>query len=199
MRRARFGAAIAMAGAFVLTGCGFFGSKETKLVCPVSFVAPDTDKEAVFKPGGTTLNDVRYGVQITGINSKCQRADKGLIVDTQVRFFLIANDPSMRAGSFDYFVSVVDGQQNILTKQDYTMPFEFDPRQRSMERQDELIENLPLFNPGTGGNYAILVGLQLTPAQFEFNRASNRRPTIAVAPGVPVSASPPGPSATPKP
>ena len=57
--------------------------------------------EAVFKPGGTTLNDVRYGVQIAAVNSRCGRADKGLTVDTKVLFRLVATDPSMRTCSFD--------------------------------------------------------------------------------------------------
>ncbi|HEX4111474.1 MAG TPA: hypothetical protein VH020_02975 [Stellaceae bacterium] len=185
MARVPFGAAIVlMAGAFALSGCGWFGGGEKKLVCPGTYIAPDTDKEAVFKPGGTTLKDVSYGVQVASVKSECQRGEKGLIVDTKVGFRLVSNDPRLRTGDFEYFVSIVDAQQNILTKQTYRMPFEFGPRLEAMTKQDELIENLPLNDSGTGGNYAVVVGLQLTAAQLEFNRASSRPPTMSLRPSV---------------
>jgi len=195
MHHTRYGAALLLTGAVaVLSGCGFFGGGgEKKLVCPASFVAPDADKQAVFKPGGATLKDVRYGIEITGVKSACVRADKGLAVDTKVGFHLVATDPSVRAGSFQYFVSIVDGQQNILTKKIYSMPFEFDARMRDLNRQDELIESLPLLNPGTGGDYAVVVGLQLTPEQLQFNRVGSRPPALSVQPA-PVSI-PPKPGA----
>ena len=181
MRNPRYAAALVLTGAFALSGCGMFGGGEKKVVCPASFIAPDAGKEAVFKPGGTTLRDVSYGVEIASIKSGCARADKGgLTVDTKLSFELVAEDPAIETGSFEYFVSIVDGQQHILTKHTYVLPFEFDPRQRSMTRQDELIENLPLRNDMSGGNYAVVVGLQLTPAQLEFNRAGNRGPAMSL-------------------
>jgi hypothetical protein len=190
MRHALRDGVLVVVGALLLSGCGWFGGKETKLVCPASYIAPDTDKMAVFKPGGSTLGDVSYGVQIATLVSKCERADKGLSVDTRVAFHLVSNDKTLRAGNFQYFVSVVDGYQNILTKNTYTVPFEFDARVHDMNRQDELIENLPLRDAGTGGNYAIVVGLQLTEAQLKFNRAAAHTPSIAVPPTVSVALPP---------
>lgn len=175
-------AAGVLAGALLLTACGIMGSREAKLVCPASFIAPDTDKLAEFKPGGSTLRDVEYGVQISSINSKCERADHGMVVNTKIAFRIVANDPTVRRGTFQYFVSVVDGQQNILTKRTYVVPFELDVREHSMNRADELVENLPLLNTSTGGDYAVVVGLQLTEAQLKFNRAGSRPPSIAIAP-----------------
>ncbi len=180
-----------MAAAFELSGCGWFGgSKEAKLVCPPTFTAPDADKMAVFNAGGTALNDVRYGVEIADIASKCDRADKGLTVDTKVSFRVVSNDKTLRTGSFQYFVSVADGYKNILTKRTYTVPFEFDARMHDLTTHDELFENLPLRDVSTGGNYAVIVGLQLTEAQLQFNRAAARRPTIAVPPTVSVALPP---------
>jgi hypothetical protein len=187
MRRIPFGAALFVAGAVLLSGCGLFGGKETKLVCPASFIAPDTDKMAVFKAGGSTLDDVTYGVRITDVQSKCGRVDQGLAVDTKLAFHVVSNDRSLRAGSFQYFVSVVDGYRNILTKKTYTLPFEFDARMSDLNKQDELIENLPLRNAGTGGNYAIVVGLQLTEAQLSFNRSAAHSPSVSVPQAAPVA------------
>ncbi len=190
MRLISLGAAAVLASTSLLSGCGWFGAKETKLVCPVTFTAPDADKMAVFRPGGSALGDVSYGVQIADVQSKCERADRGLTVDTKVAFHLVSNDKNLRAGSFQYFVSVVDGYQNILTKKTYTVPFEFDARMRDQSKHDELFENLPLRDVGTGGNYAIIVGLQLTEAQLRFNRSAAHVPSISVPPTVSVAIPP---------
>jgi hypothetical protein len=197
MQRVLTGGALLLVGAFLLTGCGWIGGNEVKVVCPASFIAPDTDKVAVFKPGGKTLADVAYGVQIADIRSQCERADHGLTVKTKIAFHVVSNDRSLRTGAFQYFVSVVDGEQNILTKNTYTVPFEFDSRMRDLDRKDELLENLPLRNAGTGGNYAIVVGLQLTEAQLNFNRAAQHSPGVAMAPTVKVAVPPKGSGSTP--
>jgi hypothetical protein len=180
MRSRLLGAALALAGTLALAGCGWFGGDTPSLVCPGSYIAPDTGKAAVFNPGGTTLHDVRYGVEIQSVESSCSRARNGILVDTKLSFELVAQDPSVETGSFRYFVSVVDAQQNILTKKTYVMPFEFDPHQRVMTRKEELIEQLPLLNPATGGNYAIVAGLQLTPDQLKFNRSAHHAPGVSL-------------------
>lgn len=174
-------AALLLATALAVAGCGMFGSrKEAKLVCPVSVIAPDADKLAVFSPGGSGINDVRYGVMVNALSSRCSRTDHGLVVDTRVEFRLVAKDPTLRTGSFVYFVSVVDSNREILTKQTYAVPFEFGPREMALTRRDELISNLPLRNVSTGGAYAVVVGLQLTEAQLRFNRAAERSPGVAL-------------------
>jgi len=197
----RFGVALLLLGAFVLSGCGMFGGgrEQKRLVCPGSFVAPEIDKLAVFKPGTERrIENVLYGVQIAGINSRCERGEKGIVVSSRIEFRIIDNDPSARTGSFAYFVSVVDAEQNILTKQVYTIAFELDSRQGSMTKREELTERLPLLDVSTGGNYAVVVGLQLTPEQVEFNRAASRPPTQAPLPPVPPANPVPAKSPPPK-
>jgi len=178
-------AAFLVLGGLALSGCGWFGgSREAqRLVCPGSYVAPDADKLAVFRPNSDAkLDNVLYGVRLASISSRCERADKGLTVLSKVEFQLVANDGNVRNGSFVYFVSLVDAQQNILTKQAYNMPFEFDPRHRNLTLHEDFAEHLPLLNVSTGGNYAVVVGLQLTPDQLEFNRAGSHPPSLSVPP-----------------
>jgi len=192
MRCAFPSVAVLLAAGLVLSGCSWIVGKPGKVVCPASFIAPDTDKLAVFKPGGSTMSDVRYGVQISYLQSKCTRADKGIHVNTQVSFRLVSNDKSLRADAFEYFVSIVDGYQNILIKKTYSVPFEFDARVHTLNKQDLVYSNLPLLDAGTANNYAIVVGLQLTEAQLQFNRSAARAPAVSVppAPSVAVPAQP---------
>lgn len=178
------GKALVLATTLGVAGCGMFGGhKEAKLVCPASFVAPDADKIAVFKPGGASISDVRYGVLISSLSSSCSRADHGVLVDTKVEFRLVTQDPSMRTGSFVYFVSLIDGNHDILTKRTYSVPFEFGPRLQAMTKKDELVENLPLHDVSTSGSYAVVVGLQLTEAQLRFNRSAERSPAVSLPAG----------------
>lgn len=204
MRASSSAAIVLTAAALVLSGCGWvggwFGGGEKRLACPGTYIAPDTDKEAVFKGGGSTINDVSYGIQVIFARSSCERGDPGIIVDTKVGFRLVSNDRMLRTGNFEYFVSIVDAQQNILTKRTYRIPFEFGPRLQALTKQDELIENLPLRDTGTGGNYAVVVGLQLTPEQLQFNRASTRPPSMSIPPSVTLPAkSQEGELSTPRP
>jgi len=186
MMPARWRAALVFAVALALSGCGWIGGggNRQKMVCPGSFIAPDADKVAVTRPGATATNmkDVLYAVRIDSIDSKCERADKGLSVRTSLQFTLAANDPGVRTGSFDYFVSIVDAHQNILTKKTYSVPFEFDPRRRQITTPETLIETLPLLNPGSGGNYAVVAGLEMTKEQLDFNRHGHAAATPEPAP-----------------
>lgn len=56
-----------------------------------------------------------------------------------------------------------------------------------MNKQDEVFANLPLLDVGTANNYAIVIGLQLTEAQLQFNRAAARSPAVSVPPAVSVA------------
>jgi len=187
MRSRSFAVAGLLLSGLALAGCGFFGGgggREAKrLVCPGSYVAPDADKLAVFKPNSDAkLDNVLYGVRVAAITSRCERADQGLVVQSKIDFQLVANDANIRTGSFVYFVSLVDAQQNILAKQDYTLPFEFDPRHRNLTLHEDFVEHVPLIDVSTGGNYAVVVGLQLTAEQLAFNRAGSRPPSLSVQP-----------------
>ena len=175
---------LALSLALLASGCSLFGGggEGKAMVCPATFAAPDADKFATFRPGGAgTIADVRYGVKVQSVTSKCERADKGILVKTHVEFVLVAPDITVRTGQFSYFASVVDARQNILTKDTYTLPFEFDPHARQMTIEDDLIEQLPLRDVTTGGNYAIVIGLQLTQEQLDFNRRSNA-PAVNASP-----------------
>ncbi|MGH6988541.1 MAG: hypothetical protein ACREFD_12810 [Stellaceae bacterium] len=180
MRGRLLGTVLALAGALALGGCGWIGGDAPALVCPGSYIAPDAGKQAIFNPGAKNLTNVRYGVEIQSIRSGCSRARKGILVDTKLTFKVVAQDPTVQRGAFRYFVSVVDSQQNILTKKTYVMPFALDSGQRIVTRKDELFELLPLRNAATGGNYAIVAGLQLTREQLKFNRSARRPPGVSL-------------------
>jgi hypothetical protein len=166
----RFRHGIALLGVLMLglAGCG--GTESVgKLVCPTPLVAPDLDVAADLRPGGGP-DDVRFGVKVVSVNSNCSSEKVGLTADVRIGFVVARADPKLTRGEFGYFVAVADAQRNILNKKEYKVSVEFSPRLSRLNVSDQVAVGLPLHNLSDGGKYLIVVGLQLTPEQLDFNR-----------------------------
>jgi len=172
--RPRLRAAAPVVLAALLVGCSWFGGDSGKdaetLACPTAFIAPGTDAYRVFRPGGTGVADIRFGVKLASVKSTCKLEKDGIVVDTVNSFVAVRNDPDLRQGDFTYFVAVADGQQNILTKRNFTLRVEFDSHQKEMRMVDTIVEHLPLRKVSAGRSYGIVVGLQLSQQELDFNR-----------------------------
>jgi hypothetical protein len=179
----RFRQEIAVFGLLMLglAGCG--GSKSIgKLSCPTPLIAPDLDAAADLRPGGSGPGDVRYGVKLTSVNSKCSTEKVGLSADLRIGFVVARADPKLMRADFAYFVAVADAQRNILTKKEYKVSVEFSPRLKQLNVSDQVEVGLPLHDLSNGGKYLIIVGLQLTPEQLEFNRKQEQAPSPQAPP-----------------
>ncbi len=170
MRRFLPRAAVPAVLALGVAGC--FGSTEStgKLVCPTPLIAPDLDAAAQLRSGGSGPDDIRFGVKLTSVNTNCRTEKIGLTADTRIAFVAARNDPTLTHGEFAYFVAVADAQRNILNKKEYTVSVEFAPRQNRLQVSDQVAIGLPVRDLSTGGKYLIIVGLQLSPEQLDFNR-----------------------------
>lgn len=160
-------------GVLILCLAGCFGSSEStgKLVCPTPLIAPDLDAAAQLRPGGSGgPDDVRFGVKLVSVNTNCSTEKIGLTADTRISFLAARTDPSVTHGDFAYFIAVADAQRNILNKKEYQMSVEFSPRQGQVRMSDEVAVGLPLRDLSAGGKYLIIVGLQLSQEQLDFNR-----------------------------
>lgn len=167
----------ALSGLLVLlAACGSSGTGSGasvgKLRCPDTFPAPNLDSYTQLRPGASTANpqDIAFGVKLTTAKSTCRTEASGVRVVTVLTFAVVRNDAEFRQGDFGYFVAVTDAQQNILAKQNFALRVDFAPRQKQMRVVDEITEHLPVKDVSTGGNYAIIVGLQLDRQQLELNR-----------------------------
>jgi hypothetical protein len=168
---ARFRQEIAVLGVLMLglAGCG--GTQSVgKLSCPTPLIAPDLDAAADLRPGGSGPGDVRFGVKLTSVNSNCSTEKVGLSADVRIDFVVARADPKVTRADFAYFVAVADAQRNILTKKQYKVDVEFSPRLGKLNVSDQVAVGLPLHDLSNGGKFLIIVGLQLTPEQLEFNR-----------------------------
>lgn len=152
-----------------LAGCGSTESVG-KLVCPTPIIAADLDALAELRPGGSSPEDVRFGVKVLSVNTNCSTEKIGLRAETRIGFLAARADPAVRQGNFAYFVAIADAQHNILNKKQYTVNVEFSPRLNQIRVNDQVTVSLPLHDLSAGGNYNIIVGLQLSAEQLDFNR-----------------------------
>lgn len=167
-------ARVALSGLLaLLAACGSSGGTSVgKLRCPDTFAAPNLDSYTQLRSGANTANpeDISFGVKLATVKSTCRNEASGVRVITVLTFAVVRNDPELRQSDFGYFVAVADAQQNILAKQNFALRVDFAPRQKQMRVVDEITEHLPVKDISTGGNYAIIVGLQLDRQQLELNR-----------------------------
>lgn len=155
--------------AALLAGCSSSGV--SKLVCPMAMVAPDLGSYAAFGPGpGRNLSDILVGAKFEGVSNTCHRDDGGIGIETKIILNAVRSSPDLHQSSVPFFVALVDAQRNIVAKKTFDLVVEFVPRQSFRKYQESITEHLPLSDTALGGNYAVVIGFQLTPDQLHYNR-----------------------------
>lgn len=159
----------------VLTGCsslGIGGDEPTKIGCPRTAILGDAEKITIFKPGdGRDLIDVLFEAEITELVSQCRNLEGRIVSD--LAFNLIATRgpaATRREGTFRFFVVVSDATGRVLAKESFSSRIAFEENRRRAGIREEIEQNIPLAANASGTDYEVLVGFQLTPDQYEFNR-----------------------------
>jgi hypothetical protein len=171
MRRRASGVAVSVMLA-LLAGCT--GSRDSsKANCPTALTAPDLDTYRALRQGATSADDVQFGVKLTAVKATCQPEKGGLRVDTAISFIVARPNLRQPGGDFTYFVAIADPARTIVAKQYFALRADFSPKQSQLQVVDTITEHLPLRDVATAGDYAVIVGLQLTQDQLDSNRQRN--------------------------
>jgi hypothetical protein len=175
VRRAGFRAAVALAAvAFLLAGCGLFGKSEKKPPCPRVSILADTAQLAKFRPGeGRDLTDVEYEAEIVGFGGNCEFTDRGSTVETVLTVRIVAARGPALAGpsvTVPFFVAIADRNQRIIAKEVFDSPIAFAPGQRRVGVAEEVVQRIPIAAGWRSTDYEILLGLQLSAEQLDYNR-----------------------------
>lgn len=164
-RAALISAALAAAG--VLAGCS---STPDQRACPRVQVIGDLGRLVQFAPGAArNPGDVAYVASIDSVRSHCVYDAGGVTVDMTVALGAERGPAGTRLPDVDvtYFVAITDPSRSIIAKQPFTSRIAFSgPRGASSE---DLEQRIPVGAHASAGDYAIILGFQLTPEQVDFN------------------------------
>lgn len=160
-----------------LSGCGLFGRKAPQYDCPSTAAVADAVRQTKFHPGpGRDLTDVQYQVRLVDVTSQCSYDSKGVDVQMRAGFALELGPANPdRNAAYDFFVAITDPSNEIVAKRIFTTPITFPSNVGYVEHLEELQQRIPLPKGGSAADYRIIVGLQLTKDELEYNRKYDRR------------------------
>jgi hypothetical protein len=161
---------LALAG--VALGACSSSKDVTQFACP-RFGGLDTATQQVkFRPGdGKDLTDVMYMVRLGSVQRKCEYDKSGVAIEMTVGFGLELGPANPdRNATFQYFVAIADADSNVLAKEVFPVTLAFPANVGFVEKTDQLDQRIPLPRGRSASAYQIIVGLQLTEAELEYNR-----------------------------
>jgi hypothetical protein len=165
----------AVALAVAISGCS--ATKRTP-ACPRVSVLEEGSQMTRFAPGpGRDLLDVEFEAGITTIESTCKYKTEGgrrnLIVALATVFSTMRGPADQqREARFAYFVAVLRNGE-VINKQIFEMDVPFPGnRTRVTVRDSDPPVSIDIPNVGESAafDYEIIVGLQLTPEELDYNR-----------------------------
>jgi hypothetical protein len=146
--------------------------------CPAASAIVDTAVQSVFAPGAPTdPSNLLYTLEISGVKSTCDSDKQAEKAESTVTIsFRATRAPTGAAVHYEapFFVAISQSDR-ILTKREFKVGFGFEPGQSETKFEQTIgSANLHAGDDHKTFDYAILVGLQLTKEQLQYNRATGR-------------------------
>ena len=146
--------------------------------CPGVSSVIETSIATIFKPGAPVdPANILYTVEVTDVHGTCDVDKTALNSSTDVSAsFRATRAPNGAAADYKipYFVAVSQSDR-ILAKKVYMAEFHFEPGQTTAMFSDTVQSaDVSAGKDKKTFDYLILVGLQLTKEQIDYNRASGR-------------------------
>lgn len=164
--------------ALVAAGCGMFGgARVAQHPCPQAGILKDAQQLTKFLPGpGRDLTDVAFEVRLANVRTRCAYGESGVKIDMLVDIAAERGpaDKSRKA-VFSYFVAIADPAGTVLARERFTALIPFVPNISRALAAEELEQMIPLPRGRSAENYRIIVGLQVTREELEFNRRPRQR------------------------
>jgi hypothetical protein len=171
MHDLRFASGVAALAMFALGAC----STDKTGDCPTITGITDASVAIVFRPGSVPdPANVLYTIELTRVKSHCDIDKKEHSSDASLEIsFRATRAPSGAEAhvTVPYFVAVTEGSERILKKQNYSVVVDFVPGQTTATVTDAVASaHLRTAKDKHPYDYQILVGLQLSKAQLDYNR-----------------------------
>lgn len=146
--------------------------------CPSIGTLEDARTLTRFAPGaGINPSATRLQVRIAdAVPTSCTIRGANGVVEMQVRFDLAQPDAASgeRTG-FGYFVAISDPDSRIIAREGFELGVTFPDDRTRASATDDVVTTIPLPPGARLEDYRLLVGLQLTPEELEYNRRTQPR------------------------
>lgn len=155
--------------------CGAF-DRSAPPTCPRIGILADAASLVKFRAGpGRDLTDVEHEAEILNVDRTCELRDKGAAVEVVLTIQMAAARgpaaPEAATVPLPYFVAVVErASQRIVGRESIAGQIDLPPGRRRAGVGEEITERIPLGAGRSPADYEILVGLELTQEQLEYNR-----------------------------
>lgn len=161
--------------ATAVTGCGWFGGDDF-VACPRFVALGDAQQVVRHAPGSARdVRDVLFEGEIIDIAGECE-TDENFVEIEVATLFSIRRGPAdeARRGTLTYFASLVGPDDQVLYRVEETVDFRFRGN-RTVAEEDSVLDFDGQLIPGTDPrDYRVVVGIQITREELEFNRRMRR-------------------------
>ena len=158
-----------------LAACGTFGDDTPPGPCPQAVIVQDASRQVKFQGSGRDLTDVLFETRLDGAPQLiCDYDDDAIEATMRVRFF-VARGPAdqQRQARIDYFVAIArQPDLRVVAREQFSLAVPFEGNRTQVAVTEELEPRIPISSGQNGASYKVFVGLALSPAELEYNRAN---------------------------
>ena len=171
-------AASALALAGLVGACDILPDRTPPPPCPRVRMLADTANLVDYRGPGRDLTDVAFEAEIAGVDAVCDYNKARTEVTVTTKISLVGTrgpaTPGAAALEVPFYVAITDVSENIIAKETFGSKMDFQQSRRRVGVVEEITQTIPLAGRRPA-EYEILVGLQLTADQLEFNRKARLR------------------------
>jgi predicted RNase H-related nuclease YkuK (DUF458 family) len=161
---------IYLAAAILLMGCA--GTKEdvSGLTCPQTSLMRDAASLYLMDDQNNVQTQVIFDRLGGGCRFIYDLVEQDLVVDVYAeRIKDNMDQDKARKQDISYFVAILDPDEKILRKQEFTVTLDFDDNGRA-KTSDIITQLIPTTSAQDAGQYMVTVGFVLTKEQLDYNK-----------------------------
>jgi hypothetical protein len=156
-----------------VSGCGMF-KKVVVPPCPPVSVLEDAANLVRYQEGqGRDIIDVLFEAKVADFKGECEynKTRTRVTLDLAIDFTLLRGPANLdRAARFAYFVAIPAFHPAPQGKRIFRLAVTFPAKRSRMRIRDEIQIEIPIGRGRAGTDYAVYLGLQLSPGELDANR-----------------------------
>jgi hypothetical protein len=175
LRLAFLAAPLLLGACETLRSIDFNPKPEAPPPCPRAVVGDNAGRLTRFNGAGKDPANVVFEAEIADLAGSCVYDGDTIEVDMQIQL-VAGRGPAATndTAKFNYFVAVARTDKTILSRDAFDTVIELPGNQTRNETVEEIEQTITLAEGETGANIVIVVGIEMTPDELEFNRQQGR-------------------------